>query len=64
MFSIDTNNEKIRIIFWKFDSIILFSEFVGKKPPPEMRDMVIFNELKSLTPDILKSIKIPKLKIQ
>ena len=43
---------------------MLFKESVGKKPPPDINVMLIFNELKSLIPDMLNSINIEKLKIQ
>jgi hypothetical protein len=42
----------------------LAKRFVGKKPPPDIKDILKFNELKSLIPDILKSKNIPKLRTQ
>ena len=58
------NKEIINIIFWKWVEIILAKRFVGKKPPPDIKDILKFNELKSLIPDILKSKNIPKLRTQ
>ena len=54
----------IKIIFWKFVLIILDKESVGRNPPPDISDILIFNELKSLKPEMLNNRNIPKLKIQ
>ena len=43
---------------------MLFKESVGKKPPPDINVILILSELKSLTPDMLNSKNIEKLKIQ
>jgi hypothetical protein len=54
----------MKIIFWKFVLIILVKESVGKNPPLDNSVILIFNELKSLTPEKLNNKNIPKLKIQ
>ena len=55
-------NEKIRIIFWKFEVTISLKLSDGKKPPPEIKVMVKFKELKSRTPEKLSKVNIIKLK--
>ena len=48
----------------KFVVMIFAKEFVGKKPPPDINVILIFNELKSLIPEILNNKNIPKLKME
>ena len=59
----DKISEKINIIFWKLVEIISLKLSDGKKPPPETNVIVKFNELKSLTPEKLKIIRLEKLNI-
>ena len=47
----DKINEKIMIIFWKFDETISLKLSDGKKPPPETKVIVKFKELKSRIPE-------------
>jgi len=58
----DKINEKIKIIFWKFEAIISLKLSDGKKPPPETKVIVKFNELKSRTPEKLSKENNIKLK--
>ena len=58
----DKINEKIKIIFWKFEEIISLKLSAGKKPPPETKVMVKFKELKSRTPEKLSKENNIKLK--
>ena len=44
--------------------MIFSNVFVGKKPPPDISDILILRELKSLIPDMLNIKNIPKLKMQ
>ena len=60
----DKINEKIKIIFWKFEVIISLKLSEGKKPPPETKVIVKFKELKSLIPDILSNVNNIKLSTQ
>ena len=59
-FNKEITKHAINIIFLKFELIMLFRLFEGKKPPPEVKDMLKLSELNNLIPVTLnkKNIKI------
>ena len=49
-FSKEIVKQVINIIFLKFELIMLFRLFEGKKPPLEIKDMLRLSELNNLIP--------------
>ena len=60
----ETSINKEKIIICEFCTSIVDRSFTGKNPPDEMMVIAIFNELNDLIPNILRIIKITKVKLK
>ena len=60
----ETSINKEKIIICEFCTSIVERSFTGKKPPDEIIVIAKFNELNDLIPNILRIIKIAKVKLE